>query len=241
MQHKTTGALLALTLASSSALAAWPNITVSYLEQTGVAAANTPIDMWVRVTADREIGTAAGFPFGFDAADLPKTETIYDFSTNTRKTYTFASYTSLSIIPGWSCTPRCDPPGYTFQSFYAPSSSTDPGAFTNLAGSERLLTGDFLVGSFIPDGSVTSGTVTFSLVPALNFNVQGVATDGTQLNAYLGPANGFNACPYDQRDTCSFTRTITAVPEPSPLWLWGLGVIGVGVARRLTRERTSRL
>lgn len=241
MQHKTTGALLALTLASSSALAAWPNITVSYLQPTGIAEANTPIEMWVRVTADREIGTAAGFPFGFDAADLPKTETIYDFSTNTRKTYTFASYTSLSIIPGWSCTPRCDPPGYTFQSFYAPSSSTDPGAFINLAGSERLLTGDFLVGSFIPDGSVTSGTVTFSLVPALNFNVQGVATDGTQLNAYLGPANGFNACPYEQRATCSFTRTITAVPEPSPLWLWGLGVIGVGVARRLTRERTSRL
>ena len=60
MKHTTTGALLALTLASSSALAAWPNITVSYLQPTGVAEANTPIEMWVRVTADREIGTAAG-------------------------------------------------------------------------------------------------------------------------------------------------------------------------------------
>ena len=43
MKHATTGALLALTLASSSALAALPNITVSYLQQTGVAQANTPI------------------------------------------------------------------------------------------------------------------------------------------------------------------------------------------------------
>lgn len=31
MNHKTAGALLALTLASSSALAAWPNVTVSFL------------------------------------------------------------------------------------------------------------------------------------------------------------------------------------------------------------------
>lgn len=240
MKHTTTGALLALTLASSSALAAWPNITVSYLQQTGVAEANTPIEVWVRVAADREIGTAAGFPFGFDAADMPKTETVYDFSTNTIRTYSFASYTSLSIIPGWGCTPRCDPPGYTFESFYAPASSTGARSFSSLAGSDRLLTGDFLVGSFIPDGSVTSGTVTFSLVPSLNFNVQGLATDGTQLNAYLGPSNGFNACPHDKRDTCSFTRTITAVPEPDTLWLWALGVIGVGVARHLTRERTSR-
>lgn len=233
MKHQTAVALAALTLASSSALAAWPNISVSYLQQTGVAEANTPIEVWVRVAADREIGTAAGFPFGFDAADMPKTETVYDFSTNTRKTYTFASYTSLTIIPGWGCTPRCDPPGYTFESFYAPSSSTGPRSFSNLAGSARLVTGDYLVGSFIPDGSVTSGTVTFSLVPSLDFNVTGVATDGTQLNAYLGPANGFNACPYDKRDTCSFTRTITSVPEPDTLWLWALGVIGVGVARRV--------
>lgn len=233
MKHQTAVALAALTLASSSALAAWPNISVSYLQQTGVAEANTPIEVWVRVAADREIGTAAGFPFGFDAADMPKTETVYDFSTNTRKTYTFASYTSLTIIPGWGCTPRCDPPGYTFESFYAPSSSTGPRSFSNLAGSARLVTGDYLVGSFIPDGSVTSGTVAFSLVPSLDFNVTGVATDGTQLNAYLGPANGFNACPYDKRDTCSFTRTITSVPEPDTLWLWALGVIGVGVARRV--------
>ena len=241
MQHKTTGALLALTLASSGALAAWPNITVSYLEQTGVAAANTPIEVWVKVAADREIGTALGFPFGFDAADLPKSTDVYDFSNNTRWTYAFASYTSLSISPGYSCTPNCDTPGYTFETYYGgPSSSSIRSFFRSIRG-DRLPTGEFLFGTFIPDGSVTSGTVKFSVVPFLNFNVQGLAADGTQLNAYLGPANGFNACPYEQRATCSFTRTITAVPEPSPLWLWGLGVIGVGVARRLTRERTSRL
>lgn len=238
MKHITTGALLALTLASSGALAAWPNITVSYLEQTGVAAANTPIEMWVRVAADREIGTAPGFPFGFDAADMPKSTDAYDFATNTHKTYAFASYTSLTVIPGWSCMPRCDPPGYAFESFYPTQSSAGPQPFSNLASSERLRTGDYLLGRFIPDGSVTSGTVTFSLVPSLDFNVQGVATDGTQLNAYLGPFGGFTACPYEQRDTCSFTRTITSVPEPSSLWLWGLGVIGVGVARRVGRRQT---
>ncbi len=236
MNHTTTGALLALTLASSSALAAWPNVTVSFLEQTGVVAANTPIELWVHVSADRDIGTALGAPFGFDATDLPKTDTVYDFSTNTRKTYTFASYTSLTIITGWSCTPRCDPPGYTFESFHAPLSGTGPQSFSSLAGLDRLRTGDYLVGSFIPDGSVTSGTVTFALVPTLDFNVNGIATDGTPLNAYIGPANGFNACPYDQRATCSFTRTITSVPEPDALWLWGLGVIGVGAVRRWGRS-----
>ena len=43
MEHMTTGALMARTLTSSGALAASPNIKVSYLEQTGVAQANTQL------------------------------------------------------------------------------------------------------------------------------------------------------------------------------------------------------
>lgn len=234
MKHKTKVALSALTLASSFAVAG-PNLSVSYLEPTGVAAANAPIEMWVRVSADNEIGTALGAPFGFDAADLPTSATI--FGTKPRKTAAFASYTGLSLSAGYSQL-IYGAPGYSFYEYRGHPLRPDVRPYFEASARDRLVTGDFLLGTFYPDGSVTSGTVTFNVVPFINFAVSGMAADGTPLYASLGPFDRFSACPYDKRDTCSFTRTITAVPEPSSLWLWGLGVIGVGVARRVGRRQT---
>lgn len=235
MKHKSMGALTALTLASFSAMAG-PNLSVSYLEPTGVAAANAPIEMWVRVSADNEIGTALGAPFGFDAADRPKSATVYDFAANTRKTYAFASYTALSLSAGYSQL-IYGAPGYSFYKYSGHPLRPDVRPYFEASAGDHLVTGDFLLGTFYPDESVTAGTVTFPVVPFINFTVSGLAADGTQLYASVGPFGGFTACPYDQRDTCSFTRTITSVPEPSSLWLWALGVIGVGVARRVGHIR----
>jgi hypothetical protein len=233
MKQMTKVALAALTLASSSAMAA-PSVSVSYLEPTGVAAANAPIEMWVRVAAVNEIGSALGAPFGFDATELPTSATI--FGTKPRQTAAFASYTGLSLSAGFSQL-IYGAPGYSFYEYRGHPLRPDVRPYFEASAGDHLVTGDFLLGTFYPDESVTAGTVTFPVVPLINFTVSGLAADGTQLYASVGPFGGFTACPYDQRDTCSFTRTITSVPEPSSLWLWGLGVIGVGAARRVGGRR----
>lgn len=208
---------------------AMPNITVSYLQQTGTVAVDTPIELWVHVSSDGEVGNGLGFPFGLASSDLPKFGSWLDWSTTKYHQLEFAHYTSVSVGPGYSCTPKCDVPGYTFNTYYG----TQVPAFFG-GSQDTLRTGDFLLGSFMPDGTHATGNIFFPVVPFLTINIYGESADGKPLSANVSPINGFEACSYAERPMCSFTRNVVAVPEISSLSmaLMGMGAFGLRCAMR---------
>lgn len=237
MKRMILGACMATGLMGGNAMAA-PNITVSYLQQTGTVAVDTPIELWVRVTSDREIGTALGAPFGLDPSDLPKMGSWTDWSTYKSYELEFASYTSVSVGPGYSCSPGCEAPGYTFDTYYNHDDTGIPAFF---GGSHSALrTGDFLLGTFKPDGSHATGNITFTVVPNLTVTIQGTSADGKPLYGFVSPVNGFNACRYEDRPACSFTRNVVAVPEVSSLSMALMGVGALGWMSTRRRRQAAR-
>lgn len=221
---------LAAGLCAGQAMA-MPNIKVSYLQQTGTATVGAPIEMWVNITSDGMVSNDLGAPFGLAPSDLPRFGSGFDPVNFKWYQLEFAKYTSVSVGASYSCTPTCDVPGYTFNTYYGKQ-------FPSFFGSsqETLRTGDFLVGSFIPDDKQAMGHTVFPVVPSIYFNVHGESAGGKQLTAYVGQPNGFQACSQAQTPACSFSRDILAVPEASTLSMALVGLLALGV-RRAIRHR----
>lgn len=231
MKRMILGACVAAGFIGGHAVA-MPNITVSYLQQTGTVAVDTPIELWVRVSSDGPVGNALGFPFGLAPRDLPKFGSWLDWSTLKDHQLEFASYTSVSVGPGYGCTPNCDVRGYTFSTYYG---SRVPAFFGG--SQDALRTGDFLLGTFVPDGTHATGNIVFPLVPFLSINIYGASADGKPLSANISPINGFEACSHANRATCSFTRNVVAVPEISSLSMALMGVGAFGLRQALRRRQ----
>lgn len=221
---KTFSAAAASLLLALPAMAL-PNLSVTYKDSALTVSPTDDIEIWVHVESSTPIDSSLGAPFGFDAADLPKTATVFGGTTP----IPFASYTGLTVLPGTSCTPRCDIAGYDYLSWF-PSNTKQ--SFSNLAGS-RVVNGDYLVAIYRPKADqLPSGTFTVPVIPSLSFNVRGFSAGGTELNGYLGPVNGFAACSYSKLNSCGMTVTVQAVPEPSTWALMALGLTAVVVTRR---------
>lgn len=219
-------AMAAAALAALPAFA-WPDLTVTYLEPEITVSPTQDIQVWVHVESSTPIDASLGAPFGFDPKDLPKTATL--FGSNTP--ISFASYTGLSVIPSWGCSPTCDIAGYDRLDWFP--GNTNP-LFGNLAGS-RVVNGDYMVAIYRPKADQPpSGTFTVPLIPSLQFNVKGLSAAGTELTAYLGPIGGFAACSDYTLDTCGMKVTVSAIPEPSA---WALMALGLGVLLAGTRRQ----
>ncbi|MFY9478801.1 MAG: hypothetical protein WAQ08_14245 [Aquabacterium sp.] len=216
--------------------AALPNISLSFVEQTGVVSSTDEIEVWVRVSSDRAIGTDIGPTFGFDAADLPQTGVGYDWDAQTMLyDEPFASLTGVSISTGYSCS-GCDEFGYEFVS----SDWSDPQGFTNLVGF-TLHTGDFRVGRFVPQSPVAPGTYVFSLIPSFQLYVTGLSAKGLYLSANMGGPIGssYAACTWDALSSCGFTRTVVAgaVPEAGTM---AYSLLGLAMLAGMTRRRLRK-
>lgn len=219
-------AMAAAALAALPAFA-WPDLTVTYLEPEITVTPTQDIQVWVHVESGRPIDASLGAPFGFDAQDLPKTTTLFGSNTSVA----FASYTGLSVLPGWGCSPTCDIAGYDRLDWFP--GNTNP-LLGNLAGS-RVVNGDYMVAIYRPKADQPpSGTFTVPLIPSLQFNVKGLSAAGTELTAYLGPIGGFAACSDYTLDTCGMKVTVSAIPEPSA---WALMALGLGVLLAGTRRQ----
>ena len=220
---------VALALVIPAVHATLPNITLTYAQPQGEISPTDPFDVWVHVDSDRAIGTSQGASFGFDVADLPASGSAYDPDSGQWVTAAFASYTTLSIKPGYGCHGNCSLFGYRF----VEPAADDGRRFLDLAGAE-LRTGDFLLGTFVPAGTVQPGTYRVPLIPSLTLNVQGLSASGLLLNAHVGSGSVIRTCAVPGQGFCDFSRTVTMVPEPGTMAyaLTGLALLAAARARR---------
>jgi len=203
--------------------------SLSFTNPTGTATSTDTIEIWVTLsldpssealTYDSSISPLAGLP-----ASLIPTEG-YDYVTSSY--VPFASYTDARPLTGRYCndnfTNGCSAGEYTFN--YTTSwFDIRNNSFTLNPGESR----DFLFDTFIPtDGSATPGNYIF-YNGYLGFNIIGLDAAGNTIDATI---NLGITCPTRTAD-CAFTRTVSAVPVPAAVWLFGSGLIGLaGIARR---------
>jgi hypothetical protein len=225
---KTFAAAAASLLLAMPAMAL-PKLSVTYRDAALTVSPTDDIEIWVHVESSTPIDSSLGAPFGFEAADLPKTATLF----GSRTPIAFASYTSINVFPVWSCVSGCKVAGYADEFFML--STPDKPAFWSTTGSE-VVPGDYLAAVYRPiAGETPASSFTIPVIPSLNFNVTGLSASGTVLSAYLGPANGFAACSASTIDQCGVKVTVQAVPEPSTWALMALGMTAlVATRRRLT-------
>lgn len=241
---KPLAALLAsVTLASPlAAHAALPTGTLAFVTPTGTVGALDSIDIFMRLTLD-----AGSTPLVFSSdpltgiaeADLPTEGNYIDPLTGAFETRPFARIDGAYLSTGYVCSgnfigENCGSgASYSFDFWFNdPGNPPDRPSLVGLT-SFSLAPGestDFLLGIYTPKpGGAAPGTYVFhSAVVALGF--LGADADGNFLFS-----NGIDlarSCP-DESPQCSFTRTVTAVPEPgaAALWFAGLGALG-WVARR---------
>ncbi len=200
--------------------------TLEFIQPTGSVGPYDSIDVWVKLTVD-----PASEAIVFDAENgillndslLPEMSDIVSYDAH-------SSYTSVSYYCEGNFWPDCASGGsYTFQWNYgAPGKPS----FIGLS-SLNLQPGDsmtYVFGTFVPGaGGAEPGTYSFAQTSAAVWLYD---ADDAEIN-YL--ADLATTCP--DGGACGFTRTVTAVPEPSAYALMGVGTLLVGWAARRRRTR----
>jgi len=220
-------ALAAACLASAGAHAqAAPSaLTLQFLQPTGQVSPTDSITVQMRVTntdasqafSFSEASGVAGMP----ASSLPAMAWHWNATTSSYEQIAFASYSGFSVGVGYSCS----------STFSQPDCAQGPYAFTfgntGVGTSFQLGAGqsyDYTYGVLNPlGGKAAAGTYTLYNAPLVLF-VNGQAADGTLLTG---------AVVLSDTAGQTFTRTVTAVPEPASVVLMIAGLLGLaGVARR---------
>lgn len=243
---RSTAAAIGL-FASGATFAALPFGDLAFRDRVASVGASEVIDVWMRFTLD-PASPALDFTnnplTGFDPADLPTQGEYFDPVTQQYVTANFASIDRAYLNTYFSCddtfTNGCngpDPKAYTYNFFLTSQPGKPSANFLDQFSLQPGQSYEYVFAQFTPtNGAAPAGTYQF-FGTGLTLNFGGVDADGHALNASIDLGT---TCAGGSTSACAFTRTVTAVPEPSSyaLMVVGLGLVA-GIARRGQR-RTSR-
>ncbi|MBV8501313.1 MAG: PEP-CTERM sorting domain-containing protein [Paucibacter sp.] len=232
--------IASLALISSAWSHATPDVVLSFTQPTAAPiGAHDPIPLWLTVSvpagqSDFVFDPNAGFPWGFAASDIPTTG--FDSSFTNR---TFTSYSSASIGFGETCTDGaattmvCNTSPYGIASGPGFQSIADANGLVHISAGSSV---SVLAGTFYPSAAGAVPGQTYNLFNAeLALTVTGTGLDGSGNTVALTGISFFDATCPSLAPSCTFTRTIAAVPEPGS---WGLLALGLGgLAWELRRRR----
>lgn len=203
--------------------------TLVFTDPTGTVNADDTIEVRVRLTLDGSsdaltYNASDSYPSGVNPADIP----LDGYNFDLMEDVPFDTYDYVSQFFGRSCddtfTVGCSSPG----SQYSYSASGLSNSWFDFSGTinpgESL---EFNLYKLTPvAGVATPGT--YELFTAnLGLLVYGTDLDGNEMNAdiYRFATN----CP---DANCTFTRTVSAVPVPAAVWLFGSALLGLGALKR---------
>ena len=227
--------ITAFTLGILQSATAYSNVTgtLVYTEPTGTVNANETIDVWVRLTLDLSSDSLTYDPFdpypnGVNPADIP----IEGYSYDQNAVVPFDLYDYIFQSVGRVCDDTfavgCSDPG----SQYGYTADFGADSWFNFSGT--IFPGesrDFKLYELTPTGGAAAPGTYSLFTTDITLNVEGTDEFGGTMDAAIYEFS--TDCP---DANCTFTRTVSNVPVPAAVWLFGSGLLGlIGVARRKAR------